>query len=59
LPPRGDFAAMTEGQIQTAFFAAFRGEALTVLLAGLAANSIGSLVKGLIPLRASVPSQGW
>ena len=27
---------------------------MTVLLAGLAANSIGSLVKGLMPLRASV-----
>jgi hypothetical protein len=34
--------------------ASFRGDALTDLLAGLAANSIGSFVKGFTPLRASV-----
>src|SRR6266481_627795 len=39
---------------QTASLATFNGDALTVLLAGLAANSIGSLVNGLMPLRASV-----
>jgi hypothetical protein len=32
----------------------FDVEALTVLLAGFAANSIGSLLKGLMLLRASV-----
>src|SRR4029077_20667432 len=40
--------------LQTASLAAFRGDALTDLLAGLAANSIGSFVKGFTPLRASV-----
>src|ERR1700731_4896957 len=40
--------------LQTASLATSRGDALTDLLAGLAANSIGSFVKGLIPLRASV-----
>src|SRR5260370_38947162 len=39
---------------QTASLATFNGDALTVLLAGLAANSIGSFVNGLMPLRASV-----
>src|SRR6478752_4804700 len=39
---------------QTASFTTFRGDALTDLLAGLAANSIGSFVKGFTPLRASV-----
>src|SRR5215207_5347211 len=39
---------------QTASLATFSGDALTDLLAGLAANCIGSLVKGLMPLRASV-----
>src|SRR6059058_5840736 len=41
--------------VQTASLATFRGDALTDLLAGLAANSIGSFVKGFTPLRASVP----
>src|SRR6185295_13914436 len=40
--------------LQTASLATFRGDALTDLLAGLAANSIGSFVKGFTPLRASV-----
>src|SRR5271165_4479261 len=40
--------------LQTASLTTFRGEALTDLLAGLAANSIGSFVKGFTPLRASV-----
>jgi hypothetical protein len=40
--------------IQTASFATLSGEALTVLLAGFAANSMGSFVKGFTPLRASV-----
>ena len=40
--------------IQTASLATFSGDALTDLLAGLAANSIGSFVNGLMPLRASV-----
>src|SRR6202048_3323017 len=39
---------------QTASLATFSGDALTDLLAGLAANSIGSFVKGFTPLRASV-----
>ena len=39
---------------QTASLATFSGAALTDLLAGLAANSIGSFVKGFTPLRASV-----
>jgi hypothetical protein len=34
--------------------ATLSGDALTVLLAGLATNSIGSFVKGLMPMRASV-----
>ena len=42
------------GPDQTASFATFSGEALTDLLAGFAANCIGSLVKGLTPMRASV-----
>jgi hypothetical protein len=37
----------------TAPLATLSGDALTDLLAGLAANSIGSFVKGLTPLRAS------
>src|SRR5665647_2624131 len=40
--------------LQTVSLATFRGDALTDLLAGLAANSIGSFVKGFTPLRASV-----
>src|SRR6478752_401927 len=40
--------------LQTASLATFRGDALTDLLAGLAANSIGSFVKGFTPLRASI-----
>jgi hypothetical protein len=40
--------------LQTASLATFRGDALTGLLAGLAANSMGSFVKGFTPLRASV-----
>src|SRR3981189_2946906 len=40
--------------LQTASLATFRGDALTDLLAGLAANSIGSFLKGFKPLRASV-----
>lgn len=40
--------------VATASLATLSGDALTDLLAGLAANSIGSLVKGLTPLRASV-----
>lgn len=39
---------------QTASLATFSGDALTDLLAGLAANCIGSFVKGLTPMRASV-----
>jgi hypothetical protein len=39
---------------QTASFATFNDDALTALLAGFAANSMGSFVKGLTPLRASV-----
>lgn len=39
---------------QTASLATFRGDALTDLLAGLAANCMGSFVKGFTPLRASV-----
>jgi hypothetical protein len=39
---------------QTASFTTFSGAALTDLLAGLAANSIGSFVNGFTPLRASV-----
>jgi hypothetical protein len=39
---------------QTASLATFNGDALTDLLAGLAANSMGSFVKGFTPLRASV-----
>src|SRR5205807_1577981 len=39
---------------QTESLATFSGEALTDLLAGFAANCIGSLVKGLTPMRASV-----
>jgi hypothetical protein len=42
--------------LQTASLATFRGDALTDLLAGLAANSMGSFVKGFTPLRASVAS---
>jgi hypothetical protein len=38
----------------TASFAAFTGRALMTFRAGLALNSIGSLVKGLMPLRALV-----
>src|SRR4029077_21134440 len=40
--------------LQTASLATFRGDALTDLLAGLAANSMGSFVKAFTPLRASV-----
>src|SRR5260370_28574516 len=40
--------------LQTASLATFRGDALTDLLAGLAANSIGSFVKRFTPLPASV-----
>src|ERR1700730_18187049 len=39
---------------QTESLATFSGDALTDLLAGFAANCIGSLVKGLTPMRASV-----
>ena len=39
---------------QTASLTTFSGAALTDLLAGLAANSIGSFVNGFTPLRASV-----
>ena len=38
----------------TASFAALTGRALTIFRAGLALNIIGSLVKGLVPLRALV-----
>ena len=47
-------AATTLPAHQTASLATFSGEALTDLLAGFAANCIGSLVKGLTPMRASV-----
>jgi hypothetical protein len=40
--------------LQTASLATFSGDALADLLAGLAANSIGSFVEGFTPLRASV-----
>src|SRR6267154_6732594 len=40
--------------LQTASLATFRGDALTDLLAGLAANCMGSFVNGFTPLRASV-----
>src|SRR6202166_5333842 len=45
--------ASTNRPLQTASLATFKGDALTDLLAGLAANSIGSFVKGFTPLRAS------
>src|SRR4029453_711477 len=40
--------------LQTAFLGAFTGRALTIFRAGLALNTVGSLVKGLMPFRALV-----
>src|SRR5262249_34426262 len=39
---------------QTASLAAFTGRALTIFRAGFALNTVGSLVKGLMPLRSLV-----
>jgi hypothetical protein len=39
---------------QTASFAALTGRALTIFRAGLALNTVGSLVKGLMPARSAV-----
>ena len=38
----------------TASFTAFTGRALMTFLAGLALNTVGSFVKGLMPFRAFV-----
>jgi hypothetical protein len=38
----------------TASFAAFKGRALTIFLAGLALNTVGSFANGLMPARALV-----
>ena len=38
----------------TASFAAFTGRALTIFRAGLALNTVGSLVNGLMPSRSLV-----
>ena len=38
----------------TAFFAAFTGRALTIFRAGLALNTVGSFVNGLMPARSFV-----
>src|SRR5438477_5360528 len=52
-PAFSDYAT-EERPLQTASLATFSGDVLTDLLAGFAANSIGSFVKGFTPLRASV-----
>ena len=44
----------TEVLAHTASFAAFTGRALTIFLAGLALNTVGSFVNGLIPERSLV-----
>jgi hypothetical protein len=46
--------ASTNPSVSNSVFSDFKGDALTDLLAGLAANSIGSFVKGFTPLRASI-----
>ena len=52
---------MTEGsdvpigaKAHTVSFAAFTGRALTIFLAGLALNTVGSFVNGLMPWRSLV-----
>jgi hypothetical protein len=52
-----DDGPSTNPAAHTASLATFRGDALTDLLAGLAANSIGSFVNGLIPLLSRACSQ--
>src|SRR5450759_4910526 len=51
---KAPFGALAILPSHTASFAAFTGRALMTFRAGLALNSIGSLVKGLMPLRALV-----
>src|SRR5450759_1900741 len=51
---KAPFGALATLPSHTASFAAFTGRALMTFRAGLALNSIGSLVKGLMPLRAMV-----
>src|SRR5665811_1833805 len=51
---KAPFGALATLPSHTASFAAFTGRALMTFRAGLALNSIDSLVKGLMPLRAMV-----
>lgn len=53
-PPLSAIRGRAPHDVATASLVTLSGDALTDLLAGLAANSIGSFVKGLTPLRASV-----
>jgi hypothetical protein len=47
--PKGQVLSISRIVYKIASFAAFMGDALTELQAGLAANSTGSFVKGLPP----------
>ena len=51
---RSDRAPVPRKNCHTASFAALTGRAFTIFRAGLALNTVGSLVKGLMPLRALV-----
>jgi hypothetical protein len=50
----GEILSASAGVSHTASFAAFTGRALTIFRAGLALNTVGSFVNGLMPARSFV-----
>src|SRR6476646_4408917 len=53
-PPSPQTLMRENGSRQTASFAAFTGRTLSILRAGFALKTVGSLVNGLMPVRSLV-----